>query len=101
MSGARKTARPGRFALRLTEREETVLKERAALHSMTVAAYVRSCTLFHGPNGTGSTADAWWDALPAARRLQVYGWLNPTPVAAEARQVDGQTCLDDPDLAST
>ena len=95
------SARPDRFALRLTERERTLLSERAALHKMTVAAYVRSCTLFHGPNGTGSTADAWWDALSAARRLQVHGWLNPTPTDSATRQVEGQTCLDDPDLGPT
>ena len=33
-------------------------------------------------------ADAWWDSLPAERRVQIFGWLNP-PDGGHP-QVEGQ-----------
>lgn len=69
-----------RFTFVLDPATESALRQRAAAHNVSQAAFLRSAIVGARPGGgsgeTASSADAWWDTLPPSRRAQVHAWLT-------------------------
>lgn len=62
--------------VRLTPGEHGTLLQRAAMHRLTLAAYVRLAAL-DGDRGVAvRDANTWWAGLSGHRRAGVHAWLT-------------------------